>query len=406
MWARPVALVNARVVTPEGIATSVRFASHILGVDVPPRRGDAVVDVGGAFVLPGLINAHDHLELNHYGRLKGRDRYENASAWIDDLRPKLDRDETIRANRAHPLASRLFIGALKNLLAGVTTVAHHNPRYREIGGRFPVRVVRRYGWAHSFSLERQPVGAHGELGGDVRERYHATPPAAPFIIHLGEGVDRAASDELPRLEALGCLRSNTVLVHGVAIDPHTWPRVVASGASLVWCPASNAFLFRQTAPIREFLDAGNGAWRHVCLGSDSRVTGSQDLLDELRAAAMVVPVKPAELLRMVTSAPASILRLANGGSIVRGAWADLLVIPPKKEDAAEALLETHRRHILLITIDGTPMLGAPALASVFRARRTNPRSILVDGIDRIAASRLAAGIRRCVIREPGVECLQ
>ena len=48
-----------------------------------------VVDLGGAFVLPGLINAHDHLELNHYGLLKRRDRYDNATAWIDDLRPAL-----------------------------------------------------------------------------------------------------------------------------------------------------------------------------------------------------------------------------------------------------------------------------------------------------------------------------
>jgi cytosine/adenosine deaminase-related metal-dependent hydrolase len=61
-----------------------------------------------------------------------------------------------------------------------------------------------------------------------------------------------------------------------------WERVVASGASLVWCPASNAFLFRRTAPVRRFLDASDRASAHVCLGSDSRVTGARDLLDELR----------------------------------------------------------------------------------------------------------------------------
>ena len=184
-WAQPVALVNARVLTPEGLAPSLRFGSRILSIGESPRRGDTVVDLGGAFVLPGLINAHDHLELNHYGLLKRRPRYDNAAAWIDDLRPAIRSDPSIRAAQRHPLAARLFIGALKNLLSGVTTVAHHNPRYREIGRRFPVRVLRRYGWAHSFTLEGHPVGARGEPGGNVRERCLATPPDVPFMVHAG-----------------------------------------------------------------------------------------------------------------------------------------------------------------------------------------------------------------------------
>ena len=98
-WAQPVALVNARVLTGEGLAATLRFGSRILSVGDPPRRGDMVVDLGGAFVLPGLINAHDHLELNHYGLLKRRDRYDNATAWIDDLRPALRNDPSIRAGQ-------------------------------------------------------------------------------------------------------------------------------------------------------------------------------------------------------------------------------------------------------------------------------------------------------------------
>ncbi|MGH9391858.1 MAG: hypothetical protein ACRD1Z_19830, partial [Vicinamibacteria bacterium] len=80
MWRRAVALVNARVATGGGIASSIRFSSRILGIGSPPESSDVVVDVEGAFVLPGLVNAHDHLELNHFGRLKFRDSYENASS--------------------------------------------------------------------------------------------------------------------------------------------------------------------------------------------------------------------------------------------------------------------------------------------------------------------------------------
>jgi Amidohydrolase family len=404
-WFRPpVAFVNARVVTDEGLAPSLRFAKRVLGVGGPPRRGDVVVDLDGAFVLPGLINAHDHLELNHYGRLKCKERYENASAWIDDMRPRLQSDPSIRMNRTHPLGGRLFIGGLKNLLAGVTTVAHHNPPYRELSWSTPVRVIRKYGWAHSFLLEGQPVGARGEPGGDVSARYQATSPDAPFIVHIAEGVDMAAAAEVDRLDALGCLRRNTVLVHGVAMTTLEWRRVVGRGAGLVWCPASNQFLFGRTAPVRQFLDHSDRAAAHLCLGSDSRVTGARDLLDELRVAASLAPVTPRELLRMVTASPAGMLRVAGAGRLAPGARADLLVIPPTRSDAASALLETSRDGVSLVMIDGRPMVGELRRGDVFAARGHATRRIVVDGVEKIADARLAQMIARSPIREPGVEC--
>jgi len=232
IWARAVTFVNARVVTRDQTATSIRFSSRVLSFDERPKQGDTVVDLGGGFVLPGLVNAHDHLELNHYGRLKGRERYENASAWIADMGQRLSCDPAVRVGRAYPLIERLFIGGIKNLLAGVTTVAHHNPFYPEMRRTLPIRVVRRYGWAHSFLLETRPAGARGEPGGDIAARWQTTPPATPFFVHLAEGVDDEARGELPKLEALGCLKPNTVIVHGVAIDENGWRRVARTGAAL------------------------------------------------------------------------------------------------------------------------------------------------------------------------------
>lgn len=402
LWKRPITLVNGCVITPSGTASRIRFGSRIRALDEPPRRGDLVYDLDGAFVLPGLVNAHDHLELNHYGRLKIRDRYANASEWIAELRPRLQGDAAIRTNSRHTLGDRLFIGGLKSLLAGVTTVAHHNPVYRQIGSAVPVRVVRRFGWAHSFALQREPVGARGEPGGDVRERYTSTPPDLPFIVHAAEGVDRAAADELPHLASLGCLAKNTVIVHGVALTVDGWREVMAVGASLVWCPSSNHFLFGKTIPVRQFLDEAPDAWHHLCLGTDSRVTGSRDLLDELRFAASVDDVTPAELLRMVTATPASVLRLPDAGRLAVGVPADLLVIPALGPDAPRALVETRREDVLLVTIGGRPLIGAPAHRAVFGARRSGVRSIAVDGVAKLMEHRLAGRLERCRIREPGV----
>jgi cytosine/adenosine deaminase-related metal-dependent hydrolase len=396
-----VSLVNGRVLAGADVVSSIRFGARILALDEAPAHGDLVVNLDGAFVLPGLVNAHDHLELNHYGALKARDRYQNATEWIDDLRPIIRSDPEIRRKSSLPLADRLFIGGLKNLLAGTTTVAHHNPLYRGIARHVPLRVVQHFGWAHSFALENAPVGANGEAGGRVRDRCHDTPPAIPFIVHAGEGIDAAAAQEICRLHALDCLRANTVLVHGVALTPSTWTLATTRGTSLAWCPASNHFLFGRTLPISELTDRGRGGLAHVCLGTDSRLTGSRDLLDELRVAARWSD--PETLLPMVTTTAARILRLPAGVLRVSAA-ADLIVVRPRGATAAESLVATRRTDVALVVIGGRPMVAAPAFAPLFDARGSGWRPLMIDDVHHVADAALRARIDGCSIAEDGVAC--
>jgi cytosine/adenosine deaminase-related metal-dependent hydrolase len=396
IWGRVVTLINVR-----GLET-LRFTSRILAIGEPPHRGDTVIDVDGAFVLPGLVNAHDHLELNHYGRLKFRERYDNATQWIDDMRPRLAADPAIRDGRQLPLTERLFAGALKNLLSGATTVAHHNPYYSELRRTMPIRVVRRYGWAHSFALEREPTGARGESGGSVEQRWRRTAADAPFFVHLAEGVDDDAKNELPRLEALGCLAPNTVIVHGVAIEPAGFRRVAAASAGLVWCPASNVFLFGRTAGVRLLMDADRSGVGNVALGSDSRLTGSQDLLDELRVARGTGCATADELLAMVTTSAARMLRLTHVGRLAVGSPADLIVVPAIGPSPADALLQASRKSLGLVAVAGRPMVGEWRFGPAFRARGGSARSIFVDGVPKLVDSGLARRIAGCPIPERGI----
>jgi cytosine/adenosine deaminase-related metal-dependent hydrolase len=153
------------------------------------------------------------------------------------------------------------------------------------------------------------------------------------------------------------------------------------------------------------LDAIGGASSHVCLGTDSRVTGARDLLDEMRAASALMPISPRELMHMVTAAPARILRLRNAGAIAEGAPADMVVIPAGREDPADALLATERRHVLLVTIGGRPVSGAPEFKALFARSRAAAGRIVVDGIERLVDGHLARAIARCPIHEPGVEAV-
>jgi hypothetical protein len=317
------------------------------------------------------------------------------------MNPRLHHAPKIRAGQAHRLAHRLFIGGLKNLLAGVTTVAHHNPVYREIGRFCPVRTLREFGWAHSFLLEHRPVGARGEPGGQVVARHHATPTDQPFIVHLSEGVDHSARAELALFDAGGCLTPNAAIVHGVALTPSQWNLVASRGAGLVWCPASNLYLFGRTPNVRTLLDDPRMRPR-IALGSDSRISGARDLLDELKVASQASPMTHQELLHLVTTGPAELLRLKSAGQIAAGRPADLTILPNHADGPGAALLNASRKDVQLVMIAGRPLVGSPALAQVFKARQVRTRPVVVDREHKIMDASIARLLARSPIGEAGV----
>ncbi|MDZ4764752.1 MAG: hypothetical protein SGI73_09385 [Chloroflexota bacterium] len=264
---KPLIIKNARIwdgatFVRRELYTAERIAAH-------PRHDAVAVDLDGYAIFPGLINAHDHLELNHFPRTKFRDTYDNAHQWGNDVSARLN-DEPYKSLRAYPLWDRLFIGGLKNLLCGATTVAHHNPPHKELfRADFPVRVLKRYGWAHSL---------HFSTSDEIVRSYRTTPPDVPWFIHLAEGTDEIAAGEYQRLKALGCVGANTVIVHGVGLTNEDIADAAPRVRGLVICPTTNVYLLGETANEQAWLDCGG----HVAYGSDSRLTADGDLLTELR----------------------------------------------------------------------------------------------------------------------------
>jgi cytosine/adenosine deaminase-related metal-dependent hydrolase len=248
------------------------------------------IDLRGYLLLPGLINAHDHLEFALFPRL-GNGPYPNAGAWAADIH-KPD-ESPVREQRAVPRETRLLWGAVRNLATGVTTVVHHNPWEPVFDDPdFPIRVVKRFGWAHSL-----------QFSPDAKEQFDATPTRWPFIIHAAEGVDESARDEICRLKAAGLLRKRTVLVHAVGADAKGWNIVARSGAGVIWCPTSNQFLFGRT------LSAAQLRAVPVALGTDSPLTAAGDMVDEMRAAREAGQFSASEIQTMVTEGAARVLRI-------------------------------------------------------------------------------------------------
>ena len=390
-WSSPITFVNARVLTRDGrLARTMRISGRSVdGIDVAPGKRDVVIDLDGSYVLPGLINAHDHLELNSQPRLKWRDRYDNASEWIADFQPRFDSDPALAVTRSEAtLEDRLWVGGLKNLLAGVTTVGHHNPLHRPLRKRFPIRVVNDFGFSHSLHIDGEAVAAS----------YRRTPSDWPWIIHAAEGVDESAREELNTLDRLGCLSANTVLIHGVAFCRTAAERVIAAGAGLVWCPSSNQFLFAATADVRVFDDADR-----LALGSDSRLSGEADLLDELKAAHATRQLSAEGLWRTVGSGAAKLLKLSAGGHLAPGVPADLIVMRPLAPCPFDTLVTASRTDVRLTMVDGMPAIGDLDLMPAFGAAGVAAMPARVDGSPRVVAKWIGTRVARMGLQEPGFE---
>jgi cytosine/adenosine deaminase-related metal-dependent hydrolase len=303
------------------------------------------IDLTGHLLLPGLINAHDHLEFNLFPRL-GRGPYPNASMWAADIhRP--DRSP-VKEHRRVPKDIRLTWGGIKNLLSGVTTVAHHNPFDASVfTARFPVRVLSRYGWAHSL-----------EFSPDIREIRKRTPAHWPFIVHAAEGTDESAYAEIPRLKELGVLDERTVLVHAVGAGRRELETICQTGSSIVWCPTSNLFTLGRTLKAETLRS-------HVpiALGTDSALTGAGDLIDEMKCAMVATGLSTEEMYPLVTTKAARILRLSAGqGTIREGAVADLVAVADAGQTPAEALMDLRPE---LVMVRGRVMLTASRFARPF-----------------------------------------
>lgn len=340
------------------------------------RAASLVIDLGPGRLFPGLINAHDHLQLNHYPRL-GRPPYRNAYQWGQDIHVRFARD--IRRARRLPRRYAYLFGALKNLLGGVTTVVHHDPWHPVLNGTFPVRVAR-VRVAHSLSFEKNWAAALAGTG-DTRTR--------PLSMHVAEGVDPVARGEVQECERHGLLRPDLLAVHLVAADAEDARRLRRAGAGLVWCPTSNLFLFKRTV-ARAVLTRGPD----LLIGTDSLLTARGTMLDELRAAHRLSYVSERRLRAAVGLTAARRLGLPVP-SLWPGAPADLVFL-------RRPLFHARPRDVGLVIVNGRPRLGDPSFGPLFAHCGVRTQRLRVGGTDKLVAAPLATAARRALAVTPDV----
>ncbi|MEO6866347.1 MAG: amidohydrolase family protein [Gemmatimonadaceae bacterium] len=333
----------------------IEASNDAVGVEagkIVPTSGqfDIVLRVRDGDLHPGLINAHEHLHRNHYGRL-GAPPYRNAYEWGDDIHVRYA--DSIARNRAQPRDKALLWGAEKNLRAGVTTVVHHDTWEPMFEDNFPLRVLR---IAHAHALKSAPA-----IDTHVADE--------PFMIHLAEGTDESSADEVRELDRRGFVSDKLLAVHVVGADADGVRRLRSAGTGVIWCPTSNLFLFEQTAPA-ELLAPGID----VLLGSDSLLSGAGTLLDELRVARDLCLVSDARLTDAVGAVAARRLGV-DAPSLRCGERADFAIF-------RKPVLEASPADVVLVVAGGRLRVLAPSLTPALGKWETMGAATEMNGVVR------------------------
>jgi cytosine/adenosine deaminase-related metal-dependent hydrolase len=311
--------------------------------------GDKAMEIGrdevnitfeNALAFPGLINSHDHLEFDLFPQLANR-TYRNYKEWGPDIHTQ--NAEAIQSIMKIPESLRIQWGIYKNLLNGFTTVVHHGDH---LDIENPVTAIFEDCYSlHSVGLEK---GWRYKLNRPFLKNW-------PFVVHIGEGTDVAAFEEINQLIKWNIFRRKIIGVHGVAMTAQQ----ARSFEAVVWCPDSNFFLLNTTAKVDDLK-----AQTKILFGTDSTLSANWNAWEQIRLARKTNMLSDQELLASLTTAPAAVWGLEDRGVLAEGKKADIVVAEMKYfSDPMNSFFELNPENILLVVRDGGIVLFDESLSS-------------------------------------------
>lgn len=344
-------------------------------------------DLGRVALLPGLINAHIHLELSWLrGLVPPAAQFTD---WVKQLiatRRGVERPDDpavvasiVEALREVRRCGTVAVGDISNSLASVAPIGAaglHGVVFHELLG-----FKERDGGLVAASLESRraldgvrvclstaphaPYSTSPELFCAIRSAVDAA--ACPITsVHLGESPQESellafgTGSWRGMLEAIGAWRDDwpipgcdpveyldrmrfidaeTLVVHGVQLGDGALRRLAEIGATLVTCPRSNAWVGVGVPPVARFYAAGVA----VAVGTDSLASVPDlNLFSELEVMRRLAPdVAAGRILESATRVGARALGLESEfGTLSVGRRAEMIAVglPASVDDVEEHLL--------------------------------------------------------------------
>ena len=335
--------------------------------------GDAAVfDCGRNYVSPGLINPHEHTRYS-FQMLTARDReklpvYSHRDEWIPDSGVG-DGAAKIRYKDGTDDAKTLYWIELRHLLAGTTLIAGSGA-VRGLAKNAGARQRREYEYAADIrtfpfgpeAMQRiRRLRSFPDPGTETfrPELTEDLPAGTPYVPHVAEGTDLAARLEgrffLDHVATNKSVRRFS-LIHGVGLDSGDIGRLGDLDVTLIWSPRSNVALYGETADIPALLRENV----RMAIGTDWSVSGSYNMLEELRCANELYgsgsgnpSLSSAALWQMATANGAYALGLeADTGKLAAGLAADIMVFRKQSGDPFGDLLRATAAEVLATFVDG------------------------------------------------------
>jgi len=409
----PITVLRARVVLPISRPPISDGAIVIAGnkivsvgpwTDVAAEHRAAAVDLGEVILLPGLVNAHCHLDYTAMAGLLTPPR--SFVSWLMDI--TVNKDGWIYSHYAES-----WLAGTKMLLrTGTTTVGDiemipellpeawtatplrvHS--FIEMTGvksrRPPPEIIdealqkiasieherNRFGLSphapYSTTPELLRLAAQTARKHDLRVVTHVAESGEEFeMFTRGSGKmfdwlnrggrdmsDRGLGSPVQHLERHGLLGENLLAIHVNYLAPGDVALLAKRKVNIVHCPRSHAYFRHQKFPLAELAKASI----NICLGTDSLASvfphrkqlPELNMFDEMRELSDASPgLAPETIVQMATVNAALAMGMKNKiGELRAKSFADVIAIPfdGKIAKSHEAIVH-HRGDVAASMIDG------------------------------------------------------
>ena len=381
---------NSRTIIENGAVTiqgskivDVGLYSTIRNSGISPTH-----DLGEAILMPGLVNAHTHLDLT--SSADSIQRTPKFTDWIFQI---------VGKRTPSTIEPSVREGVRQSLAGGATTVGdidgtgesaqvlRDTPIRKMVffevlgfsGERAAMGLDRLAAYLASLSVPDSlltpalsPHAPYSTSADIYRECVMSNLPVCTHIAETKEELEflsKGTGAFLDYLEAfgistaewsppqltpvqymkmLGLLRKDSLLVHCNYLTDADVTLLAESGASVVLCPRSHHYFYHTDHPVLRLVERGI----NVTIGTDSLASNwSLSLLDEFKFLVRTQPrIHPETLLDMATYNGAKALGLAQVGQLEKGWQADIIAvqIPNDGRLVIEQILDESSENLLTV----------------------------------------------------------
>jgi adenine deaminase len=382
------AIRRGRVYSPftgEFFAADVVLCGELIaGVGAYPGRADHAIDARGAFIVPGLIDAHVHPETS----LLSPPRFAEALAVhgittaisepheIVNVLGRAGMDFYLEAHAGLPLDLRLTI----------PTTVPASPFERANGFLTEADVAE--------LVLRDEIGGLGEA-----MNYLGLIAGEPSPVLLQAGAGRVIDGHAPDV---GGRELAAYLIAGAMTDHETSdPRLLLERRRLgMWTLVREGSAARDLARAMPFL-VEHGTERTALCTDDRNAAALAEHhhLDGVVAAMVRAGVSLSDALRAATINPATLYRLYDRGSIAPGRRADLLIVDDPSFPHPRTVIKQGRQiakdGILSVPLPKTPALASPAI----RLSVSSPEDLAPPAPDGVHRARAIHIVPRTIVSD-------